>query len=249
MKMKNKKILLIAGGIFTIASASLFSISLAKSRNNNDYYNQPNKYSFLNNQTLLESLFTNLNFNRNDYQNNFEFNNNFKSETNNPYKDQKFINAHKWNNNFEYSANKLEDTYNKNPFGDYKADVINNTSEHDLNLPPELKKYVNEISQGEEYDIPDPDPNGGPGWHGWSDGTINQTIKKENYRLHWINRYKFSSLTKDYDIKINKFKNTINYSNKDANNKFIAKKLNLSSITNMQNFMTDFIYNVKIKLM
>jgi|GEM_PF-6761348 hypothetical protein len=94
MKTRNKKLLLIAGGIFTIASASLFSISLAKSRNN-DYYNQTNKYSFLNNQALLESLFTNLNFNRNDYQNNFEFNNNFKSETNNPYKDQKFINANK----------------------------------------------------------------------------------------------------------------------------------------------------------
>jgi len=30
-------------------------------------------------------------------------------------------------------------------------------------LPSELKKYVNEISQGEEYEIPDPDPNGGPG--------------------------------------------------------------------------------------
>lgn len=133
MKTKNKKILLIAGAVLTIASASLFSISLAKSRNNNDYYNQSNKYSFLNNQALLESLFTNLNFNRNDYQKNFEFNNNRPSQTNNPYKDQKFINANKWNNNFEASANSLEDTYNKNPFGDYKADVINNTSEHDLN--------------------------------------------------------------------------------------------------------------------
>lgn len=142
MKTKNKKILLIAGGIFSIASASLFSISLAKSRNN-DYYNQPNKYSFLNNQALLESLFTNLNFNRNDYQNNFEFNNNRPSQANNPYKDQKFINAHKWETNFEASANKIEDTYNQNPLGDYKANVINNTSEHDLDLPSELKKYVN----------------------------------------------------------------------------------------------------------
>ena len=223
MKTKNKKLLLIAGGIFTIASASLFSISLAKSRNN-DYYNQTNKYSFLNNQKLLESLFTNLNFNRNDYQNNFEFNNNFKSETNNPYKDQKFINANKWNNNFEASANKLEDTYNQNPFGDYKADVFNTTYKSDLNIPSELKKYVNKISHGEPEHIDDPDPNGGPGWDGWSDGTINQTIKKENYRLHWINRYKFSSLTKDYDIKINKFKNIISYSDRDRDSKFIAKK-------------------------
>ena len=223
MKTKNKKLLLIAGAVFTIASASLFSISLAKSRNN-DYYNQPNKYSFLNNQKLLESLFTNLNFNRNDYQNNFEFNNNFKSQTNNSYKDQKFINANKWNNNFEALANKLDDTYNKNPFGDYKADVFNTTYESDLNIPSELKKYVNKIDPGSPYHIPDPDPNGGPGWQGWTTGTINQTIKKENYRLHWINRYKFSSLTKDYDIKINKFKNTISYSNRDRDNKFIDKK-------------------------
>jgi len=165
MKTKNKKLLLIAGGIFTIASASLFSISLAKSRNN-DYYNQTNKYSFLNNQKLLESLFTNLNFNRNDYQNNFEFNNNFKSQTNNPYKDQKFINAHKWETNFEASANKLEDTQNQNPFGDYKVDVFNTTYESDLNIPSELKKYVNKIDPGSPYHIPDPDPNGGPGWQG-----------------------------------------------------------------------------------
>ncbi|MDC8917153.1 hypothetical protein PR256_02205, partial [Metamycoplasma hyosynoviae] len=242
MKMKSKKILFIAGGIFSIASASLFSLSLAKTKNSNDYYEQNNKYSFLNNQKLLESLFTNLNFNRNDIQNNFEFNNEINGN-NNPYKDQKFINGNSWYPNFEIEAKSLDETYNRNPFGDFEVSSYTYARTKDeLNLPIKYQKYVNNISYSSEDCMIDP-------WTGLetnvcstTPGDIYQTIKKENYFLHWINRYKFSSLTKDYDIEIHKFNNKISFSDRNSWNKFTDKKVKLETKIKTDNAET-YIYN------
>ncbi|MDC8914656.1 Mbov_0399 family ICE element protein [Metamycoplasma hyosynoviae] len=240
--MKSKKILFIAGGIFSIASASLFSLSLAKTKNSNDYYEQNNKYSFLNNQKLLESLFTNLNFNRNDIQNNFEFNNEINGN-NNPYKDQKFINGNSWYPNFEIEAKSLDETYNRNPFGDFEVSSYTYARTKDeLNLPIKYQKYVNNISYSSEDCMIDP-------WTGLetnvcstTPGDIYQTIKKENYFLHWINRYKFSSLTKDYDIEIHKFNNKISFSDRNSWNKFTDKKAKLETKIKTDNAET-YIYN------
>lgn len=68
---KIKKTLLIAGGIFSIASASLFSLSFSRNEHYSNYkYEEIDKdqYSFLNNKNLLKSFFTNLTYKKNSRQ-------------------------------------------------------------------------------------------------------------------------------------------------------------------------------------
>ncbi|WP_373435470.1 hypothetical protein, partial [Metamycoplasma equirhinis] len=100
---------------------------------------------------------------------------------------------------FETEAKSLDENYKRNPFGDFNASSENNASdENELGLPAENKKYINSISY-EQKDCWYDDITGLEAQCRWIPGDITQKIKKQNYFLHWINRYKFSSLTKDYD--------------------------------------------------
>ncbi|MGC7165116.1 Mbov_0399 family ICE element protein, partial [Metamycoplasma hominis] len=227
---KIKKTLLIAGGIFSIASASLFSLSFSRNEHYSSYkYEEIDKdqYSFLNNKNLLKSFFTNLTYKKNSRQDSFIFDP--KSPTSNPlYSDQRFIANSDDNLKFlkELSINNINEINNQ-PFGDYKITLENNANEpsdvgntdpEEYNkLPSQIpswlqgyEKYVSSLTEGwiSEGDIIPGEleeryPNN------WNPGQIIQTIKKSNYSINWVNAQSFKKLTKDYDIKIKTFNNRL----------------------------------------
>ncbi|GAA8716837.1 hypothetical protein oki361_23710 [Helicobacter pylori] len=71
MKRNNKSFILLGGSFALMLPLSLFSVSalthnkIKRYTNNNDLYKQNNYYNILNNESLLKTLFNNLNFKRN----------------------------------------------------------------------------------------------------------------------------------------------------------------------------------------
>ncbi|MHA3888440.1 Mbov_0399 family ICE element protein [Metamycoplasma hominis] len=220
---KIKKTLLIAGGIFSIASASLFSLSFSRNEHYSSYkYEEIDKdqYSFLNNKNLLKSFFTNLTYWKNSRQDSFIFNP--KCYSGNPlYSDQRFIANKDDNLTFlkELSINDIN-KINNQPFGDYKITLQNDARKDEKTVEDQTeqipnwldgyRKYVSRLTEG-WWREGDPDPSN-PGYNfdpDWEPGEIIQTIKKSNYSINWANAQSFKKFTNDYDIKIKTFNNRL----------------------------------------
>ena len=208
---KIKKTLLIAGGIFSIASASLFSLSFSRNEHYSSYkYEEIDKdqYSFLNNKNLLKSFFTNLTYRKDSRQDSFIFDH--KDYSSNPlYYDQRFI--ANTNDGLEFlkelSINDIN-KINNQPFGDYKITLYNQNEQ----IPSWLdgyKKYVSSLTAGEEKEGEYDESTHTYRPNYWWPGDIIQTIKKSNYSINWANAQSFKKLTKDYDIKIKTFNNRL----------------------------------------